>query len=113
MPDRKGPSDLVRYSHLGIQFAIVIVLGIFAGVWADEKFGTGSILTLVGTFAGAGIGFYVLYRETILRARSPLERATSERARDPHDRSDGPARDPDGTPRRHGRDPDGRDGSRD
>ena len=59
----RGPSDVVRYSHLGIQFALVVVLGIWAGFELDRKLST-NFFTLIGTFAGAGIGFYLLYRET-------------------------------------------------
>jgi hypothetical protein len=59
----QGPSDTVRYSHLGIQFALVVILGIWAGAWLDRKLST-NLFTLIGTFAGAGIGFYFLYRET-------------------------------------------------
>ncbi|GJM43711.1 MAG: hypothetical protein DHS20C21_05530 [Gemmatimonadota bacterium] len=59
----RGPSDIVRYSHLGIQFALVVLLGIWAGTQLDKRLST-NLFTLVGTFAGAGIGFYFLYRET-------------------------------------------------
>lgn len=59
----QGPSDTVRYSHLGLQFALVVILGIWAGAWLDRKLST-NLFTLIGTFAGAGIGFYFLYRET-------------------------------------------------
>jgi F0F1-type ATP synthase assembly protein I len=59
----QGPSDIVRFSHLGIQFAVVVLAGILAGAQLDKKLST-SLFTLVGTFTGAGIGFYLLYRET-------------------------------------------------
>ena len=89
-PRGQGPSHLVRYSHLGIQFALVVLLGIFLGVRLDRKLGTGSILTLVGTFVGAGIGFYVLYRET------SRPEADSRDPGDSDDRPGGSSRDPDG-----------------
>ena len=59
----RGPSDIGRYSHLGIQFALVVLLGIWAGSRLDKRLAT-NFFTLIGTFAGAGIGFYLLYRET-------------------------------------------------
>jgi len=59
----RGPSDIVRYSHLGIQFALVVLFGIWLGSWLDKRLAT-NIFTLIGTFVGAGIGFYVLHRET-------------------------------------------------
>ncbi len=63
MRQSREPSNIVRYSHLGIQFALVILLGIWAGAQLDKRFST-TWFTLVGTFVGAGIGFYFLYRET-------------------------------------------------
>ena len=89
-PRGQGPSDLVRYSHLGIQFALVVLLGIFLGVRLDRKLGTGSILTLVGTFVGAGIGFYVLYRETSRSQADPRGPGTGDGG------AGGSSRDPDG-----------------
>jgi len=61
---RKGPSDLVRYSHLGFQFALTLFLAVLGGVQLDKRLSTDGAFTLLGTFVGASIGFYVLYRET-------------------------------------------------
>lgn len=82
MSRRTGPSDILRYSHLGIQFALVILAAIWAGRWLDRHFSTPGFFTLAGTFVGAGLGFYLLYRET-QRLRSDDDSATpnSEGAR--------------------------------
>jgi len=64
MVQRKVPSDVVRYSHLGLQFAVILFLAVFGGVQLDKRLGTGGLFTILGTFAGASLGFYVLYRET-------------------------------------------------
>ena len=77
MSRRTGPSDILRYSHLGIQFALVILAAIWAGRWLDRLVSTRGIFTLVGTFAGAGLGFYLLYRET--------QRLQSDRSATPQD----------------------------
>jgi hypothetical protein len=69
----KGPSDFIRYSHLGVQFALIVLLSIYGGIWLDRKLSTGNWLTLVGTFVGAGVGFYVLWRETQSADRSDPE----------------------------------------
>ena len=61
---RKGPGDLVRYSHLGVQFAVILFLSVFGGIQLDKRFATRGIFTLIGMFVGAAIGTYVLYRET-------------------------------------------------
>jgi F0F1-type ATP synthase assembly protein I len=62
--DDKGPSDWMRYSHLGIQFVVILLLAVFGGLQLDKKLSTGGLFTLLGTFVGAGIAFYLLYRET-------------------------------------------------
>ena len=67
MTRRSGPSDILRYSHLGIQFAVVVMAALWAGNQLDRRLGSG-YFTLVGTFVGAGLGFYFLYRE-IYRTR--------------------------------------------
>ena len=64
MSKSKGPSDWMRYSHLGVQFAVILFIAVFGGVQLDKRLSTGGVFTLLGTFAGAGIGFYLLYRET-------------------------------------------------
>ncbi len=66
---RRRPSDLVRYSHLGFQFALILLLAVFGGVQLDKRLGTRGLFTILGTFVGAGIGFYALYRETQGAAR--------------------------------------------
>jgi len=66
----REPTDLLRYSHLGFQFALILVGFIFGGHWLDRRLATGGIMTLLGTFVGAGVAFYVLYRET-RRAAEP------------------------------------------
>ena len=68
MTRRSGPSDILRYSHLGIQFAVVVMAALWAGNQLDRRLGSG-YFTLVGTFVGAGLGFYFLYRE-IYRSKS-------------------------------------------
>lgn len=55
--------NLLRYSHLGIQFVIIIIAFALGGAWLDKRFSAGGLVTLAGVFAGAAIGFYLLYRE--------------------------------------------------
>ena len=86
MSQSKGPSDLVRYSHLGIQFALIILGSLWLGNRLDRKLGTGSFLALAGMFLGAGIGFYVLYRET--------QRSRGADPGDSHGHGPGDGRDP-------------------
>jgi uncharacterized membrane protein len=59
-----GPRDYLRYSHLGVQFVIVLIAFALGGAWLDERLSAGGLVTLAGIFAGAAIGFYLIYRET-------------------------------------------------
>ena len=79
MARRAGPSDVFRYSHLGIQFAVVVLAAVWLGTRLDRRFAPGSgIFTLIGTFVGAGVGFYFIHRELF---RAPRESAPPE---EPH-----------------------------
>lgn len=57
-----GPSPM-RFAGLGIQLVVMTLLGLFAGQWADRKFGTGQLLTIVGAFLGFGATMWSLVRE--------------------------------------------------
>jgi len=59
-----APRDLLRYSHLGVQFVIVLIAFALGGSWLDERLSAGGLVTLAAIFAGAAIGFYLIYRET-------------------------------------------------
>ena len=52
--------SVLKYGHLGLTFAIVLGGSFFLGVQADQRFGTGSILTLLGGAIGMAAGFYYL-----------------------------------------------------
>lgn len=59
----RTPQSWLRYSHLGFQFALTMVLTVLAGTWADRKFGTGPWLTIVGSLFGIGAAMYALIKE--------------------------------------------------
>ncbi|MBL4848734.1 MAG: AtpZ/AtpI family protein [Planctomycetes bacterium] len=52
--------SVLKYGHLGLTFVIVLGGSFFLGVEADKRFGTGSILTLLGGAIGMATGFYYL-----------------------------------------------------
>jgi hypothetical protein len=74
----REPTDLLRYSHLGFQFALILVGFIFGGYQLDRRLSTGGIITLLGTFVGAGVAFYVLYRETRRAAEDPGDSSSND-----------------------------------
>lgn len=50
----------IKYMGIGLQLAITILLGFFAGYALDRRCGTLPWLSVAGGFLGAGIGFYNL-----------------------------------------------------
>ena len=63
---------------VGLQFALSILLFLFAGRWLDSKLGTEPWLLLAGVMVGAAAGFYSLYRQLVI---APRERQAAERER--------------------------------
>jgi hypothetical protein len=53
---------LALYGQLGLSVAIPLGGLTFLGHWADDKFGTGPVLLLVGLAVGVLLAFYTLYR---------------------------------------------------
>ncbi len=51
------------FAGIGIQFAVVMLGGLFLGQWLDRKFETAPVLTIVCLFLGAGAAFYSMYRK--------------------------------------------------
>jgi F0F1-type ATP synthase assembly protein I len=47
---------------LGIQFAVTILVFVVVGQWADHRFGTGGLFTILGTFLAFGGTLYSLTR---------------------------------------------------
>jgi F0F1-type ATP synthase assembly protein I len=55
----------------GLEFAVAILLGVFAGQWLDRRWGTSPWLVVIGAVTGAGAGFYKLYRDLMASQRRP------------------------------------------
>ena len=56
----QDPNQLLRDSHLGLQFALTVGLVFFGGLKADERLQTSPLFTLLGVALGFGIGLYRL-----------------------------------------------------
>ena len=54
------PSQLYRYSGVGLKYSATLGVFAFAGYWADGKLGTSPWLLLAGVFLGFGLGTYSL-----------------------------------------------------
>ncbi|HEX7928696.1 MAG TPA: AtpZ/AtpI family protein [bacterium] len=60
-----GPSKqmrLLRFSSIGLEMGAAVLIGLFAGQWADTRWGTTPWLTLVGLGFGMVAGFRALFR---------------------------------------------------
>jgi hypothetical protein len=51
VPPEKGPNSLL-YLGLGVQLAVSVGLGVFAGQWLDRRVGTDGIFVLLGGMLG-------------------------------------------------------------
>lgn len=75
--DRRAARSATRYAGLGLQFAISILLFLYAGQWLDRKLGTGPWCMIGGVFLGASLAFYNMYRKLM----GDLERDEAEKRR--------------------------------
>ncbi len=67
------------FAGVGIQFALAIVLFLFAGQWLDKRLGTNGMLTIAGVFIGAAAGFYSMYRKISAAQRQDDEERRGKR----------------------------------
>jgi F0F1-type ATP synthase assembly protein I len=58
-----------EFAGIGLQFALTILVFVFAGVWLDKRLGTSPWFVLVFVFVGAGGGFYSMYRRVTAAQR--------------------------------------------
>lgn len=54
---------------MGLQFALSILLFLFAGQWVDGKLGTAPLFLILFVFIGAGASFYSIYRKLVEQQR--------------------------------------------
>ena len=81
MGDEKAPGEssgtggsAADFAGVGIQFAVAIVVFLFAGQWLDGRLGTGGLFTIAGVFVGGGAAFYNMYRKITAAQRRDDER---------------------------------------
>ena len=67
------------FAGVGIQFALAIVVFLFAGQWLDKRLGTDGFFTIAGVFVGAGGAFYSMYRRITAAQRQDDEERRSRR----------------------------------
>lgn len=76
---KKGLSG-ADFAGVGMQFAIAIIVFLFAGQWLDKRLGTNGLFTIAGVFVGATAAFYNMYRKIIAaQKQDDAERAANRR----------------------------------
>ena len=79
-PAQSGISG-AQFAGAGMQFAVILVLSSFAGMWADRTLHTSPWLLLVMVFSGAALAFYSLYRKLMKGQRLGDRRKSVDRRR--------------------------------
>jgi F0F1-type ATP synthase assembly protein I len=92
MQDEKRPEPSSRkslsgadFAGVGIQFAVAIIVFLFAGQWLDKRLGTNGLLTIAAVFVGGGGAFYSMYRKITAAQRRDDEERLRARSVDPRD----------------------------
>jgi ATP synthase protein I len=79
----RGPAGAIpsigEYAGVGLQFALTIVVFMFAGIWLDRALGTSPWLLMLFVFGGAAAGFYSVYRKLMAAQRRAEEARRAER----------------------------------
>lgn len=71
-PNRQHRGSAVsgaEFAGIGLQFALTILVFVFVGIWLDRRFGTAPWLLILCVFAGAGGGFFSMYRRVTAAQR--------------------------------------------
>lgn len=68
---------LAQLAGVGIQFAVAVIVFLFAGQWLDRRLGTSPLFLMLGVFVGAGAAFYSMYRK-LMAAQDEEERKTRD-----------------------------------
>ena len=89
----KGSSG-ADFAGLGIQFALAIVVFLFAGQWLDKRLGTDSLFTVVGVFVGAAGAFYNMYRKVTAAQKLDDEERKARREEERSRRREGSREEP-------------------
>lgn len=70
----------MAYSQMGLQMAITVGLGFWAGHWADRRWGISPWGMLAGLLLGAGIGLTVFIMEAMKLSKSENHREPEGKA---------------------------------
>jgi F0F1-type ATP synthase assembly protein I len=80
-----GGLSVADFAGVGLQFAVAIVVFLFAGQWIDNRLGTSGLFTIAGVFIGGGAAFYLMYRKISAAQRRDDEERSGNRDPGPRD----------------------------
>ena len=58
-----------EFAGIGLQFALTILVFVFAGVWLDRRLGSSPWLVILFVFLGAAAGIFSMYRKVTAAQR--------------------------------------------
>jgi ATP synthase protein I len=67
----------LRFIGVGWFVGLSILLGVWGGLWLDEKFGTAPILVIAGLILGLVVAFYGVYRMLLPLMRNKRDKENS------------------------------------
>ena len=59
-PDDRAGATWLRYTHLGLQYCLILLLFVFGGQWLDGRMGTEPWLMLTGALLGFGASTWLI-----------------------------------------------------
>ena len=69
------------HSTVGLELALSVIFGLFAGQWLDEKFSAGGWFTVLGFIFGLAAGGRAVYR-ALQKANRQADKEAEEEIRD-------------------------------
>ena len=80
-PGRDSALSGAEFAGIGVQFALTILVFVFAGLWLDRRLGSSPWFVLIGVIVGASAGFYSMYRQVMTAQRRDAERMADRRGK--------------------------------
>lgn len=80
---------MATYAGVGLQFAISLLLFLYAGQWLDRRLGTSPLFLLLGVFVGAGASFYSMYSKLMAAQKRDEDARKARQGTAGPDRPDG------------------------
>lgn len=82
-----------RYTTVGLEFGLSMLVGLFGGRWLDKQLGTANWLTFIGFGFGVAAGYRAIYRAA-KAANRDAEKEEAEELAQRQRYHDDPPRDP-------------------